>query len=188
MNHLRFTVTGLIAAAALAATTARALQQEQPPRFRADVRAVLVDVLVLDPDGNPVSGLTRDEFEVFEDKVQQDIQSFDVIDWTSYVAEATPRGPAPAERTPRESINTFPRRFIFVVNRQGAEFGFLVRARQALESFVVESMAEGDEAMIIDIGQSTRIIQQFTSSKQETIQALKKIYPMRADIFFGTQM
>jgi VWFA-related protein len=49
-------------------------------------------------------------------------------------------------------------------------------------------MADGDEAMIIDIGQSTRIIQQFTPSKQETIQALKKIYPMRADIFFGTQI
>jgi VWFA-related protein len=177
-----------MAAMVWTAATGSALQKEQPPRFRAEVRAVLVDVLVLDEQGNPVSSLNRDDFVVFEDKVQQDIQSFDVIDWTSYVADTAPRRLEPEERAARESINTFPRRFIFVVNRQGAEFSFLVRARRALESFVVESMADGDEAMIIDIGQSTRITQQFTPSKQETLRALKRIYPMRADIFFGTQI
>ncbi len=162
------------------------LQQEQPPRFRAEVAAVLVDVLVLDEQGDPVSGLTVDEFEIFEDGVQQEIQDFDAIDWTSYVAAASPlEETAPATAV---STTTFPRRFIFIINRQGARFGFMVRARRALESFVVESMADGDQAAVIDIGESTRVLQDFTPFKEEILQAVKRIYPMRANIFFGTQI
>ena len=168
------------------AVVANAFQEEQPPRFRAEVAAVLVDVLVLDEQGDPVSGLTMDDFEIFEDGVQQEIQNFDAIDWASYVATASPLEEVPQATT--ASTNTFPRRFIFIINRQGARFGFMVRARRALESFVVESMAEGDQAAVIDIGESTRVLQDFTPSKEEILQAVKRIYPMRANIFFGTQI
>ena len=168
------------------AVVANAFQEEQLPRFRAEVAAVLVDVLVLDEQGDPVSGLTMDDFEIFEDGVQQKIQNFDAIDWASYVATASPLEEIPRGTT--ASTNTFPRRFIFIINRQGARFGFMVRARRALESFVVESMAEGDQAAVIDIGESTRVLQDFTPSKEEILQAVKRIYPMRANIFFGTQI
>ncbi len=172
--------------AAMPYLAASAAQQEQPPRFRAEVAAVLVDVLVLDGEGLPAVGLTQEDFEIYEDGVLQQIGNFDVIDWSSYIAQAVPLGEQPV--APGASVNTFPRRFIFVINRQGAEFRYLIRAKRALESFIVESMAEGDEAMVIDIGMSTRIPQQFVASKEETIQTVRKLTPMHANLFYGTEI
>ncbi|MFQ5790470.1 MAG: VWA domain-containing protein, partial [Acidobacteriota bacterium] len=162
-------------------------EKQRPPQFRAEVTNVLVDALVLDEKGQPVAGLTREDFEVYEDGVRQVINNLDVIDWTSYVAREAPRQGQPATST-AGAVNVFPRRFIFILNRQGARFGDLVRAKRALETFVVESMAEGDEAMIIDMGNANKIVQEFRPSKEETIRAVRKITPMTVDLYLGTEM
>ncbi len=89
MNHSR--ILALIPTLLAAAFAARAaIPQEQPPRFQAEVAAVLVDVLVLDDEGQPAVGLTQEDFEVYEDGVLQQIENFDVIDWTSYIAQKAP--------------------------------------------------------------------------------------------------
>lgn len=155
--------------------------QEPPPQFRAEVAAVVVDVLVLDAEGRPAEGLGREDFQVYEDGVLQTIESFEVIDWTSYVRRDVPRpGETPLPATGQ--VNAFPRRFIFVLNRQGAKFGYLVRARKALENFLVESMAEGDEAMVLDIGLSTRVLQEFRDSKEETLRTVRKLSAMEVEV------
>lgn len=153
-----------------------ALAQEQTPTFRTGVTSVIVDTLALDSDGNPVPDLTVDELEIYEDDVLQTIRTFDVTDWKSYVALATTD--APDAPSPGVDVNTYPRRFIFVFNRQGAEFDWLVRSKRALNEFVVESMADGDEAMVIEIGFSTKVTQQFTASKEETIESVKNLSQM----------
>jgi VWFA-related protein len=127
--------------------------REQVPTFRAGVSAVLVDVLATDREGNPLAGLMEEDFQVFEDGVPQAIATFDVTDWTSYVAGHG------SEARPEGGVNTYPRRFIFVLNRQGADFEYLNRAKRDLATFIVESMAEGDESMVIDIGYSMKIQQ-----------------------------
>ena len=159
-----------------------AVAQEQTPTFRTGVRSVLVDTLALDSDGNPVSDLTVGDFEIYEDDVRQTIQSFDVTDWTSYVAAKTSAAPGSSGGS---SINTYPRRFIFIFNRQGARFGWLVRAKRALNEFVVESMADGDEAMVIDVGFSTKVTQQLQASKEETLESIRKLTPMVTDYPMG---
>ncbi len=193
MSRLHPNVFFALTAALVLFATAGLPQEEQRPQFRTEVEAVLVDVVVLDEQGQPVVGLTRENFEIYEDGFPQTIQSFDVIDFAPYVEEAVPgKEEKPEEVTPAParpvSAATFPRRFIFILNRQGAQFDFLIRAKQALESFIVESMAEDDEAMVIDMAQSTRIIQQFSSSKETILRSVKKIPPLRADIFYGTRM
>ena len=156
-------------------------QEEQPrvPTFRAGVNAVLVDVVVTDRDGQPVSGLERDDFQVFEDEVPQSITTFAVTDWTSYVGERV-------EGASQEGgVNTYPRRFIFIVNRQGAEFEYLTRAKRDLATFIVESMAEGDEAMVIDVGYSLKVVQDFQAGKEHTLQAVRKLSQMQIDYPMG---
>ena len=44
--------------------------------LRVTTRLVLVDVVVTDKDGRPVTGLTRDDFTLFEDSVPQTISTF----------------------------------------------------------------------------------------------------------------
>ena len=49
------------------------------PVFRADVNFVSVDVIVTDQDGNPVTDLTEEDFEVFENDTSQEIQQFSLV-------------------------------------------------------------------------------------------------------------
>lgn len=51
----------------------------QPPTFRVGVGAVRVDVTVIGKDGLPVTGLTRDDFEVREDGAVQRVQLFQPV-------------------------------------------------------------------------------------------------------------
>src|SRR5262245_29455937 len=51
---------------------------EQPPTFRTEASYVRVDVYPT-IDGKPVLDLTRDDFEVFEDGVAQNIDAFEHI-------------------------------------------------------------------------------------------------------------
>lgn len=55
---------------------ARKSDPEQPITFQSNVRVVLLDVVVTDHAGNPVMGLTQDDFRIFEDKKLQKVSSF----------------------------------------------------------------------------------------------------------------
>jgi VWFA-related protein len=50
---------------------------DQRPTFKANVRVVLVDVVVTNTKDEPVTGLTKDQFRVFEDGKLQTVASFE---------------------------------------------------------------------------------------------------------------
>src|SRR5580693_8755202 len=52
-------------------------QQQQPARLRVTTELVLVNVVVRDKKGNPVSNLKQEDFTVFEDGQKQQVLSFD---------------------------------------------------------------------------------------------------------------
>ena len=55
----------------------RSSQAQQPrPTFRVGVDLVQVDVVVLDADGNPVHGLTKDDFVLIDGNLPQPIATF----------------------------------------------------------------------------------------------------------------
>ena len=53
--------------------------QEQTPTFRADVTLITNDVIVRDNDGQFVSNLVKEDFEIFEDGIKQEIASLVLI-------------------------------------------------------------------------------------------------------------
>lgn len=61
-------------------TQARQQPQEPVATFRAGVRAIQVDAVVTDEDGNPVRGLTVEDFEITERGRPQPITTFEPID------------------------------------------------------------------------------------------------------------
>lgn len=136
----------------LAAVIAAAAATGQTFRFRAAATRVIVDVLVLDDDGNPVPGLTPDDFELFEDGEPQRVASLDVVDWERYeLGDSVPAEaePAPAaapdlEATDAGTGNVSPRRFVIVFNRRRADPVNLRRAKRGLEEFVSQQMVDGD--------------------------------------------
>jgi VWFA-related protein len=68
-------------------------QAPAPPVFRAGVELVRLDVIVVDRDGQPVRGLTKDLFTVEEDGQPQVIESFEPV--VVVPGRATDDGPSP---------------------------------------------------------------------------------------------
>lgn len=66
--------------------------------LRRTVRRVIVDVVVTDAQGRPVSGLQSSDFHVFEDSHEQKIRNFDVHT-TGHIAATLPPAPALPART-----------------------------------------------------------------------------------------
>ena len=173
---------GLIVLAAVIAAAAAAAQTF---RFRAAATRVIVDVLVLDDDGNPVPGLTRDDFELFEDGEPQRVASLDVVDWERYqLGEAVPadvaQTPAAApdlQASATGTGNASPRRFVIVFNRRRADPVNLRRAKRGLEEFVSQQMVDGDETMILEFAHTVRVLQEFYSGKEQTLANVRRIIP-----------
>ncbi|HEX6204150.1 MAG TPA: hypothetical protein VF100_14210, partial [Thermoanaerobaculia bacterium] len=104
-----------LAAAALAAAALLALpallgaqtpQAEPPPVFveRIDVNVINVEVFVTDGQGRPVTGLTRDDFEIRHDGRPVEVSNFFTVSRRDRVemelARAAAEGAAPAPAAP----------------------------------------------------------------------------------------
>jgi len=77
---------------------ATAFAQDAPdaPSFPSEASAITVDVVVLGNDGQPVRGLTRDDFTVREDGREQTVVGFEARD--ADVPAATGAEPSPTAR------------------------------------------------------------------------------------------
>lgn len=73
-------IVALTPIAGLAQAPARQPTQEPVATFRAGVRAIPIDVVVTDQDGNPVRGLTVEDFEITERGRPQPITTFEAVD------------------------------------------------------------------------------------------------------------
>ena len=62
--------------AAILAASATDLASQQAPPFRSGVEVVYLDVTVVDRSNAIVTGLTRDDFEIFDEGVRQDVAVF----------------------------------------------------------------------------------------------------------------
>jgi VWFA-related protein len=85
-------------------------ETQQPPVFSAAVEVVRLDVIVLDRDGRPITGLGAGDFEVEEDGRPQAITSFEPIVVRGMAAPAAvepPRLSASRLRAPQEGRTLF---------------------------------------------------------------------------------
>jgi len=147
---------GVLMAVLMGASFTRA--QETPPAvpaFPAVVELITVDAVVLDRDGRPVPGLTRDDFAVSEDGKPQTIATFEAFDL---------RGPALArEVTPLpDPVATNVRKapvaassFVLLVDDVGLAPARAETVRTALARFLSEGVRDGDELIFASTSGST---------------------------------
>jgi VWFA-related protein len=115
------------------------------PSFPVGVEVITVDAIVYDSHDRPVSGLTRDDFSVFENNQGREIVSFEAF--TDEPAEPGPATPSPVasnEGKPRASG----RAFVLIVDdlRIGAPLS--PATRNAVQSFLEHSVRDGDEVTL----------------------------------------
>lgn len=70
------TLRRLALAVMLAVPTAELSARQQPAPFRSGVEVVYLDLTVTAPDGSIVTGLTKDDFEIFDEGVRHDVAVF----------------------------------------------------------------------------------------------------------------
>jgi VWFA-related protein len=123
--------------------TARAETKPAAASFPAAVEIITVDAVVLDAHDHPVSGLTRDDFEVFEDGRGQDIVRFE-----AFTDEETPSGPAPSVVSSNETKRRGGRAFVLLVDDLRIAQILSPATQKAVATFLDRAVRDGDEVTL----------------------------------------
>jgi VWFA-related protein len=154
--------------------------QNQPssPTFRVQVDLVTTDVLVRDDKGNFVPDLKKDDFQVYEDGVLQDISSLTVVTGGRVTNALLPPPPPPPEgiilppTKPRNDVSG--RIFVFFVDDQHLQFHNTGRVRELFTKMAKDLVHEGDMFGIVSTGPSS-ISEQMTYDRNRLFETIKKI-------------
>ncbi len=139
----------LLASAALASTLALPLVAQT---FHSGVLTVPVAVTVVDPQGRPVTGLTRDDFEILEDGTPQPVSAF-----------AGGRVPV--------SVG-------LVLDTSDSMRGqAIAQARAALDRFLGELLRPEDEAFVATFSHTPRLVAVWTRPPATLVHALDAVKP-----------
>jgi VWFA-related protein len=153
-------------------------QQATPPNFRVQIDAVTMDVIVKDEQGRFVPDLRKDEFEVFEDGVQQEITSMTMSHGgrVTNVLEAAPPPPPEGIILPpvRRVTDTSGRIFLFFVDDLHLQFQNSGRVRELFKKIAKNLVHEGDLFGIVSSGPSSIAID-MTYDRRRLDDAINKI-------------
>jgi len=113
------------------------------PSFGGEVELVTVDVVVVDDDGNPVTGLTVDDFTILEEGERQLVSSFEAVE-----PEEEDRPAEPLSRR-RVATNMDPesrssRSFLILFDDVHLPVENALKAKAAVKAFLEEGVREGD--------------------------------------------
>jgi len=140
-----------------------------------DVRIVNVDVTVTSK-GAPVSGLTRDDFEIFEDGKLQKITNFYASEVRRAVAASAPAASAtPASAPEPEQDPRFRRKVLVLVDNHHTTRHSRDKALRELEAMITDRFHGDYDWSIGVIGRGVTLILPLSSDKDTIHEALELI-------------
>jgi Ca-activated chloride channel homolog len=119
-------------------------KDDNPLRIGTDL--VTLDVTVLDPNNNPVMNLAQDQFQVFEDKVQQKIEFF--------------------------SKEQVPVSVVITIDTSGSMKSKLDTVIKSTTKLVKESR-QGDEMAVIEFKDQPELLEEFTANTADVVDTLQ---------------
>jgi VWFA-related protein len=148
-------------------------QQPEPPIFRVQVDAIELDAFVTDAQGNPVTDLTVDDFEVLEDGRPQAISSLTLVNIPIERVERPLFSPRAIE--PDVQTNTRGEGRIYVIAADEVNPQLVLRTRLFLRRFIEQHFAANDIAAFVYVGRGRGSdAQDFTSNRRLLIEAIDK--------------
>ena len=149
--------------------------QQTGPTFRVQVDAVEFDAFVTDAQGNPVTDLTREDFEILENGTPQTITSFAQVNIPIERSEQA-AGSARTHRARRSDQR--PRRGTGVRHRARRVSGEqALRTRRFLHRFFERYFAANDVAAVVFLGRTnTANTQDFTGSRSLLLRAVDSLH------------
>jgi len=122
-------------------------QQPPEPSIKVDVNLVNVAFLVHDAAGSLAGNLTRDDIEVFEDGVKQDVRFFG-------------------------RSADLPLRLALLADVSGSQEKFVSRHNRDIQRFLKTSVSGRDRAMLVVFGNRIRVMSDFSSSTGDLLDGL----------------
>jgi len=144
--------------------------------IKVNVHEVRLDVVVVDGKGRPITDLTADDFEIYQDKLSQEVSSSVYInDQTQAVASPV----ASKNDAPNLLSHSIPgkplkeeevrRTIVFIVDDLSMTFEDMYFAKMGLKGFVEKQMQPGDMVSIMRAGYGNGLLDKFISDKRQLI-------------------
>lgn len=185
---LALLVSLCIFASAVAQTKPVAQPAAQAPDDKDDVVRITTNLVQIDAvvtkNGKPVTNLTADDFEIYEDGQRQTITSFAYISNVSpSTAAAAPEKTAPDKAEPAPGVppagpiqRDVPRRTIaIVIDDMGMSGQSMAQARRQLQKLIAEELQPNDLVAVIRTGGKMGALQQFTNDKRVLTRAVNQL-------------
>src|SRR6266436_2057458 len=151
---------------------------QEKPTFRIQVDLVTQDIVVKDDKGNFIPDLKKEDFDIYEDGVKQDISSMTVVTGGRVTNVLAPPPAPPPEgiilppSRPRNDVSG--RIFLFFVDDLHLQFHNTGRVRDLFKKISKELVHDGDMFGIVSSGPSS-IAVDMTYDRTRLDEAIKKI-------------
>lgn len=123
-------------------------RKQDRPQFKAEVDQVVIYATVFDKNGHLVDGLTKDDFKVYEDKVEQKIVSFGHDDVPATIG--------------------------VVLDHSGSMRSKMDRVREAIETFL-STLRPDNQLFLIDFNDEATLEENFTRDIDDIRDALDNV-------------
>jgi VWFA-related protein len=162
-----------LALAALPAGGAGA-QDPQPPTFGREIELVRVDAVVTGRDGQPLRGLSREQFTLLDDGKPQPIDTFEAIDLPEPSAETAPLArPRVATNAPPPPGTDTSRTVVIVFDDLNLTSESAPRAKAAVATFLDTGVREGDRVTLVATGGGVWWSTRMLAGKADLVAILK---------------
>jgi VWFA-related protein len=178
LKRLGLAVAMLLAAIGLPAqkTPDQPTPKPIPPVVeRVEVSVTNVEVIVTDSKGNRVAGLTRDDFEVYQDALPQKITNFYAVTGGKVLLDDGKVVGLDSPEAQAEIPAELKARYILFIDNLNLQPQNRNRMFKRLEEFVQQTIGPRAEAMVVTYNRSLKVKRKFTSEASEIIQVLDEI-------------
>jgi VWFA-related protein len=156
----------------------QALSQNKPANedvIKISAELVQVDVTVLDKNKKPVSGLKRDDFDLYDNGKRQNLTTFAYEESKSRrIEEDTEQ----ARTLPKAiTVGELKRAVVFIVDTLHMRPEYLYRTQKMLEDFIDTKMQAGDLVLILPTAGGSGLFQQFTADRRLLHRAVDRLRP-----------
>ncbi len=146
-----------------------------------EVTVVNVDVYVRDGKGRPVEGLTAGDFRILQDGVEMPVSNFAVLTQEVFehlVAPVEPVPPVPTpppEERPADRPEIRPIYVVLYLDNENIHPLHRNRVLRSVREFVLETMVEPVQMMVVSYQRSLKVLQPFTSESREVADTLRTV-------------
>jgi VWFA-related protein len=156
-------------------------QSVPAPTVRVNTRLVLVDVVVTDKQGKPVSGLKAEDFTVEEKGKKQKVTFFQTPEEAQQLNTPPQLGPGiysnkPEFRSPGGPLT------VLLLDGANTPFRDQAYSRQQMLKYVTQQFKPGMRMGVFTLTNSLQVLQDFTGDPEVLLAALKKYKPQEQEL------